>query len=125
MSVGLITISLWIGMAAFGVVVALVNLRAARKDLQHQIGRPEPLWQRILIAKVNTANEIMRVVVLTLLLIAGSLVAAVQFTADPPPASLYVRSVILLTIATLVSQSLIHRWLRVRLTRRQPTNLTP
>lgn len=119
MSVGLITISLWIGMAAFGVVVALVNLRAARKDLQHQIGRPEPLWQRILIAKVNTANEIMRVVVLTLLLIAGSLVAAVQFTADPPPASLYVRSVILLTIATLVSQSLIHRWLRVRLTKRQ------
>lgn len=125
MSVGFVTIAMWIGMTAFGVIVGLINLRAAHADLKYQIGKQERQWQRALIAKVNIANEIMRVVVHTLLFVAGVLVAWVQFNPDPPPASLYVRCVILLTIATLVSQTLIHRWLRVRLTRRQPTNLTP
>lgn len=125
MSVGLVTIAIWIGLTAFGLIVSLINLRAARGDLRHQIGQQEIRWQRALIAKVNIAFESMRVVVHTLLFVAGVLVAWVQFNPDPPPASLYVRCVILLTIATLVSQTLIQRWLRVRLTRRQPTNLTP
>lgn len=118
MSVGLVTISMWIGMTAFGALVSLLNLRASHADLKAQIGRPDQRWQRALIAKVNIANEIGRIVVHTLLFVAGVLVAWVQFNPDPPPASLYVRGVILLTIAILVSQTLVHRWLRHRLTKR-------
>lgn len=119
MSVGLVTISLWIGLAGVGAVASLVNLRAARADLRYQAGRPEPLWQRALIARVNLAFEIMRVVAHTLLFVAGVLVAWVQFNPEPPPASLYVRGVILVTIGILVSQTLVHRWLRHRLTKHQ------
>lgn len=118
MSVGLVTISLWIGMAALGAVVSLVNLADARADLKHQVGKQEQRWQRALIAKVNIANETMRAVAHALLCVAGVMVVLrTEFNPNPPGTSLYVRGVILLTIAILVSQTLVHRWLRRRLTR--------
>lgn len=120
-SVGLITISLWIVMAGFGGIVSFLNLAVAREDLKYQIGKTEKNKTRALIAKVNIANELMRCVVLILLFIAGVLVASVQFSPDPPPASLYVRGVILLTIAVLVTNTLLHRWLRRKLKTR-PVN---
>lgn len=119
-TVGGVTIALWIGMAAFGAVVSSINLWAAHNDLKYQVGKQEFRWQRALIARVNMTNEIMRVIVHTLLFVAGVMVAwRTTFNPNPPGTSLYVRAVILLTIATLVSQTLIHRWLRVRLTRKQ------
>lgn len=114
-TVGLVTISMWIIMSGFGAIVSLFNLEVARQDFAHQVDRSTRLPQRELIAKVNIVNEILRCIVLILLFIAGVLVAWVQFTPDPPPASLYVRSVILLTISVLVTNSLIHRWLRHKL----------
>lgn len=114
MSVGLVTIAMWIGLTGFGAIVGLVNLQAARDDFEVQRGRQ---WWRVLTAKVNIAFEILRVVAHVLLFVAGVLVAWVQFNPDPPPASLYVRCVILFVIASLVAETLVHRWLRHRLTR--------
>lgn len=116
---GLVTIAMWIGLSGFGALVSFVNLLIAREDLKYQIGKAERRYALTLIAKVNIANEIMRCVVLLLLFIAGILVASVQFSADPPPASLYVRSVILLTITVLVTNTLLHRWLRHKLRSRR------
>lgn len=116
---GLVTISLWIVMSGFGALVSFLNLAVAREDFIYQIGKTEKHRTRALIAKVNIANELMRCIVLILLFIAGVLVSWVQFTPDPPPASLYVRSVILLTIAVLVTNTLLHRWLRRTLTVRR------
>lgn len=118
-TVGLVTIVIWIGLACFGLFVSFFNILDARKDHKRQIHMTERRRERLLIAKVNMANEIMRCVVLFLLLIAGILVAWVQFAPDPPVASLYVRCVILLTIATLVTKTLLHRWLRRELTVRR------
>lgn len=118
-STGLVTICMWIGLSGFGVILSIFNILDARKDHVRQIRMTERRRERILIARVNMANEIMRFVVLTLLLIAGILVASVQFSAEPPPASLYVRSVILLTITTLVTKTLLQRWLRRELTYRR------
>ena len=107
---------MWIVMTAFGAVVSLANAWDARDDLKYQIGRQEYRWQRALIAKVNITNEIMRVIAHILLFIAGLIVViTTQLVSNPSPANLYVRSVILLTIAILVSQTLMHRWLRHRL----------
>lgn len=116
-SIGFITIALWIGMTALGAIVSAINLWTAYSDLRYQVGKQDQRWQRMLIARTNYANELMRVVVHTLLFIAGVLVARGQFNPDPPPASIFIRCVILLTIATLLSQSIVHRWLRRRLTR--------
>jgi len=102
-------------MSGFGIFVSFINILIAREDLTYQIGKTKQHYQRSLVAKVNIANEIMRCVTLLLLFIAGILVASVQFSPDPPPASLYVRGVILLTIAVLVTKSLLYRWLRHKL----------
>ena len=112
---GLVTISMWIFMSGFGIVVSFINILIAREDLIYQVGKLKKHYSRSLIAKVNIANEIMRCVVLLLLFISGILVAAVQFAPNPPPASLYVRGVILLTIAVLVTNTLLQRWLRHKL----------
>lgn len=112
---GLVTIVMWISMSAIGIIISCFNILDSRKDLVHQLHMTERRRERRLIAKVNMINEVMRFIVLILFLIAGILVAAVQFSANPPPASLYVRSVILLTIAMLVAKTLLHRWLRYEL----------
>lgn len=117
MSVGLVTISMWIGMSGFGVLVSLVNLRAARADFKHQSGQQDRRWQRALIAQVNYANEYMRTVAHVGLFWAGTLIARGQIDPSPPPVSLYVRGVILFVIAVFVAQTLTHRWLRHRLTK--------
>lgn len=115
MSVGFVTIAMWIGLAAFGAVLSVWNLVDAHGDYEYQRSRQDILWRRRLIAIVNEIEEAMRVIVHTLMFIAGVLVAWVQFNPEPPPASLYVRGVILLGIVTLVAQTLMHRWLRHRL----------
>ena len=118
MSVGLVTITMWIVMTAFGAVVSLANVWDARDDLKYQVGKHDHRWQRALIARVNMANEIMRVIAHVLLFVAGVIVVVTtQLVPNPSPANLYVRSVILLTIAILVSQTLVHRWLRHKLKR--------
>lgn len=110
-------------MAAAGAVITAFNLRDAYKDLRFQAKR-NLVNGRVLIARVTLANEATGFVAHVLLLIAGCLVAAVQYNPDPPPASLYVRSAILLTIAILVSHSIVLRWLRHRLNRRTTPTVT-
>lgn len=117
MSVGFLTITAWIILTAVGVVMAGWNLRDSLID--YRFVKEKRLRNgRVLVAKVAVVSEVTRLIAHILLLIAGSLVAAVQFNANPPPASLYVRSAILLTIAILVSHTILARWLRHRLTRR-------
>lgn len=116
MSVGFLTITAWIVLTAIGAVVSIFNLRDAWIDMKILQER-RLVNGRTLIAKVSLANEASRLVAHTLLLIAGSLVAAVQFNANPPPASLYVRSAILITIIILVTNTIVERWVRRRLSR--------
>lgn len=118
MSVGLITIAYWIGASALGAVVSPVNLWVSRGDLKYQIGKQEQEWRRVLVAKVNFFFEALRIVIFVSMLVAGVLVAWVQFNPDPPAASLYVRGCILLILTSLVTETLVRRWLRVRLTKR-------
>lgn len=118
MSVGFLTITAWIVLTATGALVSAFNLRDAWIDIKILQER-RLVNGRTLIAKVALANEATRLVAHVLLLVAGSLVAAVQFNANPPPASLYVRSAILATIIILVTNTIVERWLRHRLTRRK------
>lgn len=115
LSVGFLTITAWIAMTATGAVVSIFNLRDAWIDMKILQER-RLINGRTLIAKVSLANEASRLLAHILLLIAGILVAAVQFNANPPPASLYVRSAILITIAILVANTIVERWVRHRLT---------
>lgn len=115
MSIGLVTISMWIGLSTLGAVVALFNLWDAHNDLEYQIRKADRRWQRALIARVNISNEIMRVVAHVFLFVAGVMIARGQIDPNPPPVSLYIRCVILVTIAVLVSQTMVHWWLRRRL----------
>lgn len=117
--IGFVTITLWIVLAAVGVAVTAFNLYDAGGDLAFL--RKQAANGRTLVAQVGIANEIARLVALTLLLVAGLLVAQVQYNPDPPPASLYVRSVIILTIAVLVAQTIVQRWLRLKLRVRSVT----
>lgn len=118
MSIGFLTITAWIVLTATGAVVSVFNLRDAWIDIK--ILQERGLVNgRALIAKVALANEATRLVAHSLLLVAGIMVAAVQFNPNPPPASLYVRSAILMTIAILVTNTIVERWLRHRLTRRR------
>lgn len=118
MSVGFITIAAWIILTAVGVVMAGWNLRDSLLDYRFAKEQHHLMNGRVLVAKVAIVSEVSRLAAHCLLLVAGILVAAVQFNANPPPASLYVRSAILLTIAILVSHTILARWLRHRLTRR-------
>lgn len=118
-TVGGVTIGLWIAMTAVGVIVASINLWVARGDLRHQIGKRERRWERILIAKVNFTFEVLRVAAHGGLFVAGVMIAWKQFNPNPPGVSLYIRGVIMFAIAVLLTESLVHRWLRVRLTRKQ------
>lgn len=113
---GLITISLWIGMAAVGVVIAAFNLYDAVADLRW-LEQQGSVNGRFPVARVAVLNEATGLLALLLLLTGGILVANVQYNPDPPPASLYVRGTILLTIAILVSHTITLRWLRHRLDR--------
>lgn len=115
-SVGFWTITAWIVLTAIGAVVSIFNLRDAWIDMKILQER-HLVNGRTLIAKVGIANEVSRLVAHILLLIAGIMVAAVQFNADPPPASLYVRSAILMTIIILVTNTIVERWVRHKLTR--------
>lgn len=118
MSVGFVTIALWISMAFAGAIVAAVNLRAARGDRKYQLGKQEQQWRRVLIAKVNATTELLRLAAHTLLFVAGVLVAwRTEFNPNPPGTSLYVRCVLLFVIAALLTETLLHRWLRHRLTK--------
>lgn len=110
-SIGLVTIAAWIALAAVGVIVTAFNLEDALID--YRTLKAAGLSNgRALVAKVALVNEATRITAHILLLIAGILVATRQFKADPPPTSLYVRSVILLVIVMLVSQTVTLRWLR-------------
>lgn len=115
-SVGFWTITAWIVLTAVGAVVSIFNLRDAWIDMKILQDR-RLVNGRTLIAKVGLANEASRFVAHCLLLAAGILVAAVQFNANPPPASLYVRSAILMTIIILVTNTIVERWVRHKLTR--------
>lgn len=114
MSVGFITIAAWIVLTSLGVVVAGLNLWDSWMDLD--IVRDARIKNgRVLVAKVALITEASRLLAHCLLLVAGILVAAVQFNPVPPPASLYVRGVILSTIIILVAHTLLARWLRRKL----------
>lgn len=117
LSVGFWTITAWIALTTTGAIVSIFNLRDAWIDMRILQER-RLVNGRTLIAKVSLVNEVTRLVAHVLLLIAGILVAAVQFNADPPPASLYVRSAILMTIIILVTNTIVERWVRHRLKRR-------
>lgn len=110
-SVGFLTLAAWISMAAFGAIITAFNFDDAYRDYRAmtdaRLGNG-----RLLVAKVSLWNEATRLAAHVLLMIAGILVAARQFNPDPPPASLYVRSTILLVIVALVSQTISLRWLR-------------
>lgn len=71
---------------------------------------------RATIARVAIVNEVTRLLAHLLLLLSGILIASTQFSASPPPVSLYVRSTIIFTIAILVFHTLLLRWLRHKLT---------
>lgn len=114
-SIGFITITAWIVLAATGIVVTTLNLWDSWFDLVF-VKESRIKNGRVLIAKVALVSEATRLVAHVLMLVAGILVAAVQFNPEPPPASLYVRSAILATLAILVSHTIIARWLRRRLT---------
>lgn len=114
-SIGFITITAWIVMTSIGVGVAGLNLWDSWVDFSY-VREARISNGRVLVAKVALWTESSRLVAHALLLVAGILVAAVQFNPVPPPASLYVRSVILLTISILVGHTLLARWLRHRLT---------
>lgn len=118
MSIGFLTITAWIVLTATGAVVSIFNLHDAWIDMKIlQERRIEN--GRTIIAKVSLANEVTRLVAHCLLLVAGIMVAAVQYNANPPPASLYVRSAILATITILVTNTIVDRWVRHRLSRRR------
>lgn len=114
-SIGFITIAAWIVLTSLGVSVAALNLWDSWVDLR-LVKEARISNGRVLVAKVALWTESSRLLAHVLLLIAGILVAAVQFNPVPPPASLYVRSVILLTISILVAHTLLARWLRHKLT---------
>lgn len=114
MSIGFITITAWIVLAATGILVSILNLWDSWGDYVY-VRESKLVNGRVLIAKVGLVTEIMRLAAHTLMLIAGILVAAVQFNPEPPPASLYVRCAILTTLAILVSQTIIAFWLRRKL----------
>lgn len=114
-SVGFITIVAWIVLTSLGVGVATLNLWDSWVDFR--VVQEEQISNgRVLVAKVALWTETSRLLAHVLLLVAGVLVAAVQFNPMPPPASLYVRGVILLTISILVGHTLLARWLRRKLT---------
>lgn len=114
-SIGFITITAWIVLTSIGVGVAALNLWDSWVDFRF-VREAQISNGRVLVAKVALWTESSRLVAHTLLLVAGILVAAVQFNPVPPPASLYVRGVILLTISILVAHTLLARWLRRKLT---------
>lgn len=113
-TVGLVTITAWIAMAAVGALITAFNLGDAMRDYRalRSLGYVNG---RALVAKVALWNEGTRLLAHLLLLIAGALVAWRQFNPDPPPASLYVRATILVTLVALVSQTISLRWLRHRI----------
>lgn len=114
-SVGFITIAAWIVLTSIGVGVAGLNLWDSWVDFR-LVKEARISNGRVLVAKVALWTETSRLLAHALLLVAGILVAAVQFNPVPPPASLYVRGVILLTISILVGHTLLARWLRRKLT---------
>lgn len=114
-SAGFITIAAWIILTSVGVSVAALNLWDSWVDLRF-VAKAHISNGRVLVATVALWTESSRLLAHVLLLVAGILVAAVQFNPVPPPASLYVRGVILTTIAILVAHTLLARWLRRRLT---------
>lgn len=113
-SIGFITITLWIVLAATGIVVTILNLWDSWGDYLF-VRESKVVNGRALIAKVALISEATRLVAHVLMLVAGILVAAVQFNPEPPPASLYVRCAILATLAILVSHTFIAFWLRRKL----------
>lgn len=117
-SVGFITIAAWIVLTSLGVVVATLNLWDSWRDFLY-VREARIFNGRVLVAKVALVTESSRLLAHALLLVAGILVAAVQFNPVPPPASLYVRGVILLTISILVAHTLLALWLRHKLNERE------
>lgn len=113
-SIGFITITLWIVLAAIGIAVTTLNLWASWGDFVY-VRESQVVNGRALTAKTALVSEATRLVAHVLMLVAGILVAAVQFNPEPPPASLYVRCAILATLAILVSHTIIAFWLRRRL----------
>lgn len=111
MKIGDVTITLWIATAACGVGVTAWNLRDAWLDLR-ALDTLKLKNGRRLIAHVALANEAALLIACLLLFVAGILVAAIQYNPNPPPASLYVRSAIMLTILILVLNSVVSRWRR-------------
>lgn len=114
LSVGFLTLAAWITMAAAGAVVTAFNLVDAYRDYRVLKGVGQ-VNGRMLVARVALWNEATRLAAHVLLLIAGILVAGRQINPNPPPTSLYVRAVILMTIVALVSQTISLRWLRRKL----------
>lgn len=113
-SIGFITITLWIVLAGTGIAVTILNLWDSWGDYLY-VRESKVVNGRALIAKTALVSEVTRLVAHVLMLVAGILVAAVQFNPEPPPASLYVRCAILATLAILVSHTIIAFWLRRKL----------
>lgn len=117
-SIGFITIAAWIILTSLGVLGAGLNLWGSWGDFLY-VKKARIADDRVLFAKVALWLEASRLLAYVLLLVAGVLVAAVQFNPVPPPASLYVRGVILLTICILVAHTLLALWLRRKLNERE------
>lgn len=116
LSVGFVTIFIWLFVSGFGAIFSIFNVLVAREDLIYQIGKTERRRERALIAKVNIVNEILRTIALLLFFLAGLTgVLVLEFDPNPKGALLFIRCVILTVIIILVLKTIIHRWLRLNL----------
>lgn len=115
MNIGLITIGMWIVFTTVGVLASAFNLRNSILDLRY-VQSLRLVNGRALVAKTAIFSESLRLTAHLLLLTAGCLVASDQINPNPPPASLVIRSAIILTIVVLLVSTLTAQWLRRRLT---------